>query len=47
MIVDEYKSDSTIIRIEDRDICTKEENKEILDILLSLAIKKLQWKEEV
>lgn len=41
MIVDEYKSDSTIIRIEDRDIGTKEENKEILDILLSLTIKKI------
>lgn len=41
MIVDEYKSDSTIIRIEDRDIGTKEENKEILDILLSLIIKKI------
>lgn len=41
MIVDEYKSDSTIIRIEDKDIGTKEENKEILDILLSLTIKKI------
>ena len=41
MIVDEYKSDSAIIRIEDRDIGTKEENKEILDILLSLTIKKI------
>ena len=41
MIVDEYKSDSTIIRIEDRDIGTKEESKEIIDILLSLTIKKI------
>lgn len=41
MIIDEYKSDSTIIRIEDRDIGTKEENKEIVDILLSLTIKKI------
>lgn len=41
MIIDEYKSDSTIIRIEDRDIGTKEENKEIIDILLSLTIKKI------
>lgn len=41
MIVGEYKSDSTIIRIEDKDIGTKEENKEILDILLSLTIKKI------
>ena len=41
MIIDEYKSNSTIIRIEDRDIGTKEENKEIIDILLSLTIKKI------
>ena len=40
MIIDEYKSDSTIIRIDDRDIGTKEENKEIIDILLSLTIRK-------
>lgn len=40
MVIDEYKSDSTIIRIEDRDIGTKEENEEIIDILLSLIIKK-------
>ena len=39
MIIDEYKIDSTIIRINDRDICTKKENKEIIDILLSLTIK--------
>ena len=41
MIIDEYKSGSTIIRIEDRDIGTREENKEIIDILLSLTIKKI------
>ena len=41
MAIDEYKSDSTIIRIEDRDIVTKEEEKEIIDILLSLTIKKI------
>ena len=41
MVIDEYKSDSTIIRIEDRDIVTKEEEKEIRDILLSLTIKKI------
>lgn len=40
MIIDEYKSDSTVIRFDDRDIGTKEENKEILNILLSLTIKK-------
>lgn len=41
MIIDEYKSDSTVIRFDDRDIGTKEENKEIIDILLSLTIKKI------
>ena len=40
MKLDEYKSDSTVIIIEDRDIGTKEQNKEIIDILLNLAIKK-------
>lgn len=39
MVIDEYKSDSTIIKIDDRDIGTREENKEILNILLSLIIK--------
>ena len=39
MIIDEYKSGSTIIKIDDRDIGTREENKEILNILLSLIIK--------
>lgn len=41
MVIAEYKSESTVIRIEDRDIGTKEENKEIIDILLSLTIKKI------
>lgn len=40
MIIEEYKIGSTIIRIDDRDIRTKEENKEILNILLSLIMKK-------
>ena len=41
MVVDEYKSDATIIRFDDKYIGTIEENKEILDILLSLTIKKI------
>ncbi len=41
MIIDEFKSGSTLIRFDDRDIGTKEENKEILDILLSLTMKKI------
>ena len=41
MIIDECKSGSTLIRFDDRDIGTKDENKEILDILLSLTMKKI------
>lgn len=41
MIIDEYKSGSTLIRFDDRDIGTKEDSKEILDILLSLTMKKI------
>ncbi len=41
MIVEEYKSESTLIRFDDRDIGTKEENKEVLNILISLIIKKI------
>ena len=41
MIIDEYKSDSTVIRFDNRDTGTKEEDKEILEILLSLIIKKV------
>ena len=41
MIIYEFKSDSTIIKIDDRDIVTNDENKEIIDILFSIAIKKI------
>lgn len=41
MIIEEYKSDSTLIRIDNKDIVTKEKNQEIVDILLSLIIKKI------
>lgn len=41
MIIDEFKSGSTLIRFDDRDIGTKDESKEILDILLSLTMKKI------
>lgn len=40
MIIYEYKSGSTLIRFDDRDITTNEKNKEILNISLSLIIKK-------
>ena len=38
MIVDEFKSDSTLIRFDDRDIETKENND---NILVGLIIKKI------
>ena len=41
MIVEEYKIDKTIIKIEDRDIGTKDKDKEIVNILLSLTMKKI------
>lgn len=41
MIIDEYKSGATRIRFDDRDIGTKEDSKEILEILLSLTMKKI------
>lgn len=41
MIVEEYKSDAAIIRIENDYIGTKEESKEITEILISLIVKKI------
>lgn len=41
MIIDEFKSDSTLIRFDDRDIGTKEDNKDTLDILVGLIMKKI------
>ena len=41
MLVDEFKSDSTLIRFDDRDIETKENNEDILNILVGLIIKKI------
>ena len=41
MIIDEFKSDSTLIRLDDRDIGTKEDNKDTLDILVGLIMKKI------
>ena len=41
MIVEEFKSQSTLIRFDDRDIVTKEENKDILDTLIVLIMKKI------
>ncbi len=41
MIIEEYKIDKTIIRVDDRDIIAKGKDQEIVDILLSLTIKKI------
>lgn len=41
MVIEEYKIDSTIIRIENRDVVEKENNQEIIEMLLSFAIKKI------
>lgn len=42
MIVEEFKSDSTLIRFDDRDIETRENNEDILNILIEMIIKKIQ-----
>lgn len=39
MIIDEFKSDSTLIRFDDKNI---ENDKEIIDILVGLIIKKCE-----
>lgn len=41
MIIDEYKSEATIIKIDDKYIKNEKEDKEILNILLEIAIKKI------
>ncbi len=42
MVIEEYKSDSTIIRFYDTNLGTEDKNKEIVDILVTLILKKLQ-----
>ena len=42
MVVKEIKSDSTIIRFDDRDIVSKDKNKEIINILIGIIIKNFQ-----
>ena len=41
MIIEEFKSESTLIRFDDRDIETKESNEEIINILVGLIIKRM------
>lgn len=40
MIIDEFKSESTLIRFDNRDIGTKENSKEVIDTLIGIFIKK-------
>ena len=41
MIIEEFKSDATTIRVDNRDIVTKENNKELVNTLISFIIKKI------
>ena len=41
MIIEEFKSDATTRRVDDRDIVTKENNKELVNTLISFIIKKI------
>ena len=41
MIVEEYKCNSAIIKIDNEDILEEKENKETLQLLLSLIIEKI------
>lgn len=42
MIIDEFKSDSTLIRIDDRDIQDKEKSRELIKSIIEICIKKIQ-----
>lgn len=42
MIIDEFKSDSTLIRIDDRDIQDKEKSRELIKSIIEISIKKIQ-----
>ena len=41
MIIEEYKSESTIIKFEDKDIVTEEENRDAVNLLLTIIVKKI------
>lgn len=42
MIIDEFKSGSTLIRIDDRDIETEESSQELIDYVIGIILKKIQ-----
>ena len=41
MIVEEFKSESTLIRFDDRDVGTKDSSKDIINILVGIITKKI------
>ena len=42
MIIDEFKSGSTLIRIDDRDIANQESSQELVDYVIGIILKKIQ-----
>lgn len=42
MIIDEFKSGSTLIRFDDRDIETEESSQELIDYVIGIILKKIQ-----
>ena len=42
MIIDEFKSGSTLIRIDDGDIETEESSQELIDYVIGIILKKIQ-----
>lgn len=42
MIIDEFKSGSTLIRIDDRDIENEENSQELMDYVIGIILKKIQ-----
>lgn len=44
MIIEEYKNNSTTIKINDEFIGTKEENNEVINTIITLIVKKISEK---
>lgn len=42
MIIEEFKSGNTLIRIDDRDIETEESSQELIDYVIGIILKKIQ-----
>lgn len=41
MVIDEFRSGSTLIRFDDKDIVTQEKNAEQIDLIIQFILKKL------